>query len=42
MDANGNRVTEGDQIEVGLNYLALSRKEFELDKVSPIANEADE
>ena len=40
MDANGNRVTEGDQVEIGLHYAALSRKEFELDKVSPIANEA--
>ena len=36
MDADGNRVWEGDQIAIGHNYTALSRKEFELDKVSPI------
>jgi len=39
LDANGNRVTEGDQVEIGLNYVALSRKEFELDKVSPIVTD---
>ena len=42
LDAEGNRVTEGDQVEIGLNYVALSRKEFELDKVSPIVNQSDE
>ncbi len=36
MDENGNRVWEGDQIAIGHNYIALSRKEFELDKVSPV------
>jgi len=36
MDEQGNRVWEGDQIAIGHNYVALSRKEFELDKVSPI------
>ncbi len=36
LDQDGNRVTEGEQIEIGLNYVAVSRKEFELDKVSPI------
>jgi thymidine kinase len=39
LDAEGNRVTEGDQVEIGLNYVALSRKEFELNKVSPIVND---
>jgi thymidine kinase len=39
LDAEGNRVVEGEQVEIGLNYVALSRKEFELDKVSPIAKE---
>ncbi len=42
LDAEGNRVTEGDQVEIGLNYVALSRKEFQLDKVSPIVNQSDE
>lgn len=36
LDAEGNRIVEGEQIAIGLNYVALSRKEFELDKVSPI------
>ena len=36
LDAQGNRVTTGAQVEIGLNYVALSRKEFELEKVSPI------
>ena len=38
VDADGNRIREGDQIAVGRNYVALSRKEFELDRVSPINN----
>jgi thymidine kinase len=36
LDEHGNRVVEGDQIAIGLNYVALSRREFELEKVSPI------
>ena len=36
LDENGNRVTEGDQISIGLNYEAQARDVFELDKVSPI------
>ena len=36
LDEQGNRVNEGAQVEIGLNYVALSRKEFGLDKVSPI------
>ena len=36
LDAEGNRIVEGEQIAIGLNYVAVSRKEFELDKVSPI------
>ena len=39
VDANGKRILEGDQVEIGLNYLALSRKEFELDKVSPVSKQ---
>ena len=36
LDEEGNRVLEGEQVAIGLNYVALSRKEFELDQVSPI------
>jgi thymidine kinase len=36
LDEYGNRIVEGAQIAIGLNYVALSRKEFELEKVSPI------
>lgn len=36
LDAQGRRVWEGDQVCIGDNYLSLSRREFELDRVSPI------
>lgn len=36
LDEDGNRVTEGDQVSIGLNYEAQARDVFELDKVSPI------
>lgn len=36
IDEHGNRVSEGEQVAIGLNYVALSRKEFALDEVSPI------
>jgi thymidine kinase len=36
LDADGNRVWEGAQVDVGNHYIALSRKEFQLVKVSPI------
>ena len=36
LDEDGNRVTEGDQVSIGLNYEAQARDNFELDKVSPI------
>ena len=36
LDEDGNRVTEGDQVSIGLNYEAQARDIFELDKVSPI------
>ena len=36
LDTEGNRIVEGDQIAIGLNYISLSRKEFDLEKVSPI------
>jgi len=37
LDAQGRRVTEGAQIDIGHHYEALSRKEFRLDEVSPVA-----
>ena len=36
LDAEGERVWEGEQIEIGHNYVAMSRKVFELHKVSPV------
>jgi len=40
MDADGNRVWEGEQIQIGTNYISLSRKEFQLQRVSPIGYDA--
>ena len=42
LDENGNRISEGEQVSIGLNYVSLSRKEFELDKVSPIGYQPPE
>ena len=42
LDESGNRVTEGDQISIGLNYEAQARDVFELDKVSPIGYQIPE
>ncbi len=42
IDENGKRVTKGEQVAIGLNYVALSRKEFELHKVSPIGYQPPE
>jgi thymidine kinase len=36
LDGQGNRVWDGSQIEIGHNYTALSRKQFNLLKASPI------
>ena len=36
LDSDGQRVWEGEQISIGHHYVALSRKEFRLDKVSPV------
>lgn len=36
LDAEGNRVLAGEQVAIGLNYVSVSRSEFELEKVSPI------
>ncbi len=40
LDEHGNRITEGEQIDIGHHYEALSRKEFHLEEVSPIAQTA--
>lgn len=42
MDGDGNRVWEGEQIEIGTNYVSLSRKEFQLERVSPVEYEIPE
>ena len=34
--ADGQRETEGAQLDIGHHYVAMSRKEFRLDEVSPI------
>lgn len=36
LDESGKRITEGEQVAIGLNYVSLSRKEFGLEQVSPI------
>ena len=40
LDEHGNRIIEGEQIDIGHHYEALSRKEFHLEEVSPIAQTA--
>ncbi len=42
LDEDGNRVWEGEQISIGHHYVALSRKEFRLDKVSPVDYQIEE
>ena len=37
LDADGRQITAGAQIDIGHHYEALSRKEFRLDEVSPVA-----
>ncbi len=39
LDAQGNRVWQGQQVDVGHHYIAMSRKEFQLERVSPVAKE---
>ena len=36
MDSDGQQVLEGAQLDIGHHYVAMSRKEFQLEKVSPI------
>ncbi|MFP6686562.1 MAG: thymidine kinase [Polyangiaceae bacterium] len=42
LDSDGERVLEGDQIDIGHHYVAMSRKAFELVRVSPIDYEVPE
>ena len=42
LDSEGNRVWAGDQIDIGTHYVALSRKEFCLDRISPISDVGNE
>ena len=42
LDQHGNRVWAGDQIEIGSHYVALSRGEFQLERVSPVAYDPPE
>jgi thymidine kinase len=37
LDENGNQVSEGAQVDIGHHYEAMSRKEFGLERVSPVA-----
>ena len=39
IDADGNRIWEGAQVDIGHHYLAMSRREFELERVTPIRYE---
>lgn len=36
LDDDGNQVAEGAQVDIGHHYVAMSRKEFQLEKVSPV------
>ncbi len=36
LDENGERIWEGEQVDVGHHYIALCRREFQLERVSPI------
>jgi thymidine kinase len=36
LDENGKRVSQGEQVSIGHHYVALSRKEFKLQEVSPV------
>ena len=42
VDASGNQVIEGQQVDIGHHYISLSRKEFGLARVSPIGYSAPE
>ena len=36
MSDRGERVWSGEQVDIGHHYMAMSRKEFQLDRISPI------
>ena len=42
LDENGQRVSTGEQVSIGLNYVALSRQEFDLEQVSPVGYQPPE
>ena len=42
IDAAGRQVWEGEQVEIGHHYISLSRREFGLEKVSPIGYQPPE
>ena len=42
VDSDGNQIADGDQVAIGHNYIALSRKEFHLERVSPIGYQPSE
>jgi thymidine kinase len=42
MDTEGNRVWEGEQVQIGTNYVSLSRREFQLERVSPVGYQPPE
>lgn len=39
LDAQGNRLLHGNQVDIGHHYMAVSRSEFDLPKSSPIGYE---
>ena len=39
LDGDGNPVVEGDQIDIGHHYIALSRREFDLPSKTPVPYE---
>ncbi|MBR57211.1 MAG: thymidine kinase [Myxococcales bacterium] len=39
LDEHGNQVLEGAQVDIGHHYVAMARKHFNLEKVSPIEYE---
>lgn len=41
-DADGRRVSAGAQVDIGHHYVALSRKEFGLPEISPVAQDTGE
>ena len=42
LDQDGNRIFQGEQIDIGHHYVALSRKEFQLEKATTLDYELDE